>query len=123
MSFSLRLITRRTSSDQGYRLYKTAEVVSGFADPAVFVFQRVPGVSDVFSNIASPENLQEFAVDLPDAATGYYRTSIFDVTFSSSYDLEEANAAIDEEIRQLCSIMQTVTQNWDTDVVTVVTSD
>lgn len=101
---------------QGYRLNLEVEKASGVA-PEIFVFQRRPnpvsgGVPiDDFVRVASPFDLDQYAIGQPAAGQNYYRLSSANLVFRNLELLEQSLGDIENDVQEL---IQTLNQlvNW-----------
>lgn len=84
---------------QGYRIRLAVTPVRGFRDGGVFVFRDDAVTS--FSNVASPVNLADLALDRPND-DGYYRTALLDIVFASRSEAEEVLGEVLAELAVLC---------------------
>jgi hypothetical protein len=93
---------------QGFRILIEVLEASGLSKN-IFVYQLKPAVGaegdpvSVFTNIASPSDLEEYGVGLPvaDPARPFYRLDSADLVFRNVELLEDAWAAIKNDIDEL----------------------
>lgn len=92
---------------QGYRMLIEVTAAQGVS-PNIFVFLRqiVNGVQDdVFQNVASPADLQEYPVNNPNPDTiaqpPFYRLSAVDLVFRTQDLAEEAWRDLQNDVAQL----------------------
>lgn len=91
---------------QGTRLTLETQAVEGLS-PKVFVYLRMPfgiaGFDDRFENIASPADLEEYPEDAPtpNDPRPFYRLSAANLVFRAESLLNDALAAIVEDLREL----------------------
>jgi hypothetical protein len=93
---------------QGFRIQ--IEVLEAVGLPKeIFVYQVKPAVSlegdpvEVFTNIASPSDIEEYGVGMPplDPARPFYRFDKVDLVFRNQTLLEDAWAAIKNDVDEL----------------------
>lgn len=91
---------------QGFR-FKVEVVEAVGVDPNIFVYQRKPIISgtsheDVFTNVASPADLEEYAVgDVACPTEPFFRLDCIDLVFRNITLAEDAWAAILQDVDQL----------------------
>ena len=79
---------------QGYRV--RFDVIEAVCIPAaVFVYQRLPGATvgettDVFSNVASPADFEEYPIDEPVSGGQFFRLQYVDLVFRNLDLLEQS---------------------------------
>jgi hypothetical protein len=90
---------------QGYLV--TYEAIEAVGMPLeIFVFQRNPaplqvGQADVFSNIASPSDLEEYPVNEPAPRGFFFRRSRIDLVFRNLELLRQSLIDIENDVRLL----------------------
>ena len=100
------MVTYVDGRTQGFRY--TIEVIRAVDMPSeIFVYQRKPIISDtshedVFSNIASPTDIEEYPVGDPASADRpFFRASAVDLVFRNLTLAEDAWEAIQSDVEQL----------------------
>ncbi len=126
--YVISLAVQRTEHDvpartQAFRLRIVATAVSGFQDAGVFICQQVAGAVAQFTNIASPANLTEYALDVPDQQTGFFRSAICDIILYNMPDLDEALLQIEAQLKVLCQEMLKLQVDLGPSVIVVISSE
>ena len=93
----------------GFRITGTITAVDSFDDVNLFRYEQIPAVtpggvlSNVFTGVCSPVDLQEFpvAAPFPNANPPYFRGSTFDLVFRTTAEGNETLAAIEDDLKRL----------------------
>lgn len=89
---------------QGYRMRVTAFDGKGGIPDQIFVYQRMPfgaDFSDQFTNVASPEDIEQYPALIPDPSGVFYRLASVDLIFRNLDLANDAWAAIKNDVEQL----------------------
>jgi hypothetical protein len=126
-AFELSIASQQTTDfvdgrTQGYRIKMVCSPVRGFADGAVFLFQR-QGEADMFSAICRPSDLVDFQIDLPDEKTGWFRSAEIDLVFGSKIEALEIQDEILAELKVLADEMAKINSDLSVISTIAITSD
>lgn len=94
---------------QGYRMRITAFDAAGGIPNEIFVYQRQPYgavFSDQFTNIASPADVQEYPILMPDPGGVFYRLAQVDLIFRNLALANDAWAGIKNDVDQLIQTLE-----------------
>jgi len=85
-------------------------------DPNIFVYQHLPEVSnkpdqltDIFVDMASRHDMEEYPADAPAGDLSFYRKSSMDVSLQDSLEMQGAIGRITQEIQNLVNTYEVIT--------------
>lgn len=93
---------------QGYRMQIQASDAVGMGNE-IFVFQRMPagaGFNDVFTNVASPSDMDDYPVGAPDPGGMFFRLAAIDLVFRNVTLADEAWSGIKNDVTELINTLE-----------------